>query len=209
MTTAIYEHHVLAVAPGALSTSLDTVRTIGREKLAASGGRLFGAWKPLIGLSLNHVVIVTEWPDEKAARQNLNAVLSGLAPHTVEQHDLWLPTLRPGPGATPPTTPGYVTHRWYDIRADGLDRFLDLTRQTWSNWEGTHDGEVLGLWRTLAEPRPGIIRMRLMAWYKDMSVWENSRHWKGTKGAETANQNLGQRYDMTIDSAVSILQHDG
>ncbi len=210
MSTSIYEHHVLAIAPGELAASLDLVRTRGRASVEAAGGRLFGAWKPLIGLSLNHIVVVTEWPDDAAAEPSSNnAVLRGLDGPAVEQHDYWLPTLRPAPGATLPTTPGYVTHRWYDIHADGLDRFLELTRQTWGNWEGTHAGEVLGLWRTSQEPRPGVIRMRLMAWYKDMSAWETSRHWKGTKGAETANQNLGQRYDMTIDSAVSMLQHDG
>ena len=54
-----------------------------------------------------------------------------------------------------------------------------------------------------------LSRMRLMAWYRDMATWEQSRHWKKTPGAETANENLGQRYDLTLDSAVSILQPVG
>lgn len=201
----IYEHHVLAVAPGRLADALGHVKGPGALAAAQAGGRLFGAWKPLIGLSLNHVVAITGWPNQAAAERSAHAAVADVPGATVEQHDLWVPTLRPAPGASPPARPGFVTHRWYDIREDGLDRFLQLSGQTWGNWEGTHDAEVIGLWRSLTVPGPGLIRMRLMAWYRDMAAWERSRHWKKTPGAETANQNLGQRYDMTIDSAVSIL----
>lgn len=202
----IYEHHVVAFGPGRLASVIATISGTGSDAVAARGGSLFGLWKPLIGLSFNHVVVVTVWPDETAALANAHAVLSGLEDVHVESHDLWLATLRPAPGDKPRNDPGFVTHRWYDIKAEDLDRFLALTSQTWGNWEGTHDGQVIGLWRTLAPPGPGLIRMRLMAWYRDMGVWERSRHWNQTKGAETANQNLGARYGLTLDSAVSILQ---
>ena len=203
---AIYEHHVAVFGPGRLGETGATFNGAGRAAVEARGGRVLGVWKALIGLSLNHVVVLTEWADEAAAVANADAVLAGQTGLTIEQHDLWVPTLRPAPGASPRSEPGFVTHRWYDIRESDLERFLELSSATWGNWEGTHDGEVIGLWRTLAPPAPGLLRMRLMAWYRDMSVWERSRHWKGTKGAETANRNLGQRYDLTLDSAVSILQ---
>ncbi|MGE3915395.1 MAG: hypothetical protein AB7F78_06810 [Hyphomicrobiaceae bacterium] len=203
---SIYEHHVVAFGHGRLAEVTGVIATRGREAVAARGGQVFGVWKPLIGLAFNHAVVVTEWPDEAAATANADAVLADLAGLTKEQHDLWLPTLRPAPGAVARTEPGYVTHRWYDIREDDLERFLTLSSATWGNWEGTHDSQVQGLWRERTPPAPGLLRMRLMAWYRDMSVWERSRHWKGTRGAETANRNLGQRYDLTLDSAVSILQ---
>lgn len=203
---AIFEHHVVAFGPGRVSEVGAAIATTGRDAVAAKGGRLFGVWKPLIGLSFNHIVAVTEWPDEAAARRNANAALAGIEGLTVENHDLWAPTLRPFPGASPRNDPGFVTHRWYVIRESDFERFLKLSSATWGNWEGTHDGEVIGLWRALEPPGPGLIRMRLMAWYRDMATWERSRHWKKTPGAETANRNLGQRYDLTLDSAVSILQ---
>jgi len=203
---AVYAHHVLAVAPGRLASVADALATSGRAAVEARGGSLFGRWKALIGFSLNHVVVLTEWPDEAAARSGAAEVLRGAADAAIEQHDLWLPTLRPRPGAVARCDPGFVTHRWYDIRETDLERFLELSAGTWGNWESVHDGEVLGLWRSLASPGSGLLRMRLMAWYRDMSVWERSRHWKGTKGAETANRTLGARYDLTLDSAVSILQ---
>jgi hypothetical protein len=201
-----YEHLVIAFGPGQLAGVAAAIASDGRARVEDRGGRLFGTWKSLIGLSLNHVVVVVEWPDEAAARSAWGAVADGIADAVVEQHDLWHATLRPAPGFTPRHDGGFVTHRWYDIRDSELERFLELSSNTWTNWEGTHDGEVIGLWRADEPPAPGRIRMRLMAWYRDMGVWERSRHWKGTKGAETANQNLGARYDLTLDSAVSILQ---
>jgi hypothetical protein len=203
---AVYEHHVAAFGPGRLAEVTAAMAGPGAKAAAAHGGRLFGVWKPLIGLSFNHAVVVTEWPDEAAARANLHAALAGLAGLTVESHDLWLPTLRPKPGHIPRNEPGFVTHRWYLIRESDLDRFLELSAATWGNWESTHDAQVIGLWRTLEPPASGLLRMRLMAWYRDLATWERSRHWRGTKGAEAANQSLGARYDLTLDSAVSILQ---
>ena len=202
----VHEHHVVRFETGRLDAVAAAVRTQGKAAAEARGGELFGLWKALIGLSLNHIVVLTEWPDEAAARAGAHATVAGIDGLVVEQHDLWLPTLRPLPGARPPREPGFVTHRWYDIREPDIERFLQLSSSTWGNWEGVHDGQVIGLWRTAWPMAPGIVRMRLMAWYRSMDAWERSRYWRGTKGAETANQNLSARYNLNIDSAVSILQ---
>ncbi len=203
---SIYEHVVAAVEPGTLAAALDDASGPGLRAVEAAGGRLFGLWKPLIGLSFNHVVAVVEWPTADAPGRAAGLLLGRFDGARIEQNDLWVATLRPKPGAVARQDPGFVTHRWYDIEEAGLDRFLELSANTWGNWEGTHDSQVQGLWRSETRPGPGLIRMRLMAWYASMDAWERSRHWKGTKGAETANANLTQRYDMTRDSAVSILQ---
>lgn len=203
---SVYEHHVVGFGPGRLAEVTHAISGAGRAAVQAKGGQVFGVWKPLIGLAFNHAVVVTEWPDEQAALANADTAIAGIPDLRKVAHDIWLPTLRPAPGTLSRREPGFTTHRWYDIREGDLDRFLALSSATWGNWEGTHDSQVQGLWRVKAPPAPGLIRMRLMAWYRDMSVWERSRHWKGTKGAETANENLGQRYDLTLDSAVSILQ---
>lgn len=203
---AIYEHHVVAFGPGRLPAIAAAVKMSGAARVQTAGGRLFGAWKPLIGLAFNHLVVVTEWPDDQTLRKNAHSAITDLEGIAVAEHDVWVPTIRPAPGVVARSDPGFVTHRWYDIRESDFDRFLELSSATWKNWEGVHDGAVLGLWREQMPRSPGMIRMRLMAWYRDMSVWERSRHWKGTSGAETANENLTARYDLTRDSAVSILQ---
>lgn len=203
---AVFEHHLVAFGPGRLAEVSGQIAGPGRAAVVARGGQPFGLWKALIGHSLNHVVVLTEWPDEASARANASVALGGVEGVTIEAHDLWLPTVRPMPGAKARQEHGFVTHRWYDIREGDFEQFLALSAATWDNWEGQHDGEVMGLWRTVAPPAPGLIRMRLMAWYRDMSVWERSRHWKKTPGAETANANLSARYELNLDSAVSILQ---
>ena len=203
----IFEHHVLAIAPGRLDACLQHLDGVGRQRVREAGGRCFGLWKPLIGLSLNHAVILTEWPDMDAALTRRHDILSGLAARdaAIEHHDLWQPTLRPVAGDMPPADPGYVTLRWYDITAEDLDAFLARSAGVWPNHEAAHGTRVIGLWRSLTAPAPGHIRMRLMAWYPDLAAWERSRHWKGTVGAETANSELTKRYAMTRDSAVSVL----
>jgi len=202
----IYEHHIIGFGPGRTADVGKAIATIGRNAIEAKGGKLFGVWKPLIGLRFNNIVCVTEWPDELAAAAHANTAVAAISDIEILQRDLWLATLRPQPGAIARADPGFVTHRWYDIRESDFQQFLELSANTWGNWEGAHDGAVQGLWRQKAEPSPGLIRMRLMAWYASMAAWENSRHWKGTRGAEVANKNLGARYDLTLDSSVSILQ---
>jgi hypothetical protein len=203
----VYAHHVVGFGPGRLAGITGHLVGAGRSAVRASGGELFGVWKPLIGLSLNHAVVLTRWPDLGAAERHAGTVLDGLEDLGIVERDLWQPTLRPLPGQPPPDRrDGYVTHRWYDIHESDLDRFLELSAQTWSSWEGVHAGSVIGLWRSLAAPAPGRVRMRLMAWYRDLGVWERSRYWKRTPGAETANRSLSARYGVTLDSAVDILE---
>jgi hypothetical protein len=201
---SIYQHHVLAIPPKQHGAIADRIV---RENIAAHSGRLFGIWKSLLGLSLNHLIVLTEWPDAEAAIAHGADVLQGVEGARIELCDLWQPTLRPAPGSRlPELSGGYYSHRHYDIAAGTLQTFLDHSASAWGSFEGTHASQVIGLWRSTHVPAPGIIRMRLMAWYQDMATWERSRYWKATSGAETANAQLGARYAMTLDSAVSIVE---
>lgn len=201
---SVLAHHVLAVPQRGHAEAAEAIAaSVSRYE----GARLYGIWKPLIGLSLNHLVVLTGWPDTMTALGGAGTVVPRLPGVGIVQQDLWTPTLRPAPGAPLPRFEGgYYSHRHYDIEEDGLQSFLEHSGAAWGNFEGTHASSVIGLWRSSHVPAPGLIRMRLMAWYRDMGVWEASRYWKGTRGAETANQRLGARYGMTIDSAVSIVE---
>lgn len=204
---SVFQHHVLSIAPRQHTVVATRIKDTGSATIAAHGGRLFGIWKPLLGLSLNHLVVLAEWPDATAAIAHGADILAGIDGATLELCDLWQPTLRPAPGARlPELSGGYYSHRHYDIAAETLPAFLEHSSSAWGSFEGTHPSQVIGLWRSSHVPAPGIIRMRLMAWYQDMATWERSRYWKGTAGAETANAQLGARYAMTLDSAVSILE---
>lgn len=204
---SVFQHHVLAIPPRAHAAIADRIRDDGGPAISEHGGRLYGIWKPLLGLSLNHLIVLAEWPNAEAALVHGPDVLTGIEGATVELCDLWQPTLRPAPGSQlPALNGGYYSHRHYDIAADMLPTFLEHSAAAWGSFEGTHPSQVIGLWRSSHVPAPGIIRMRLMAWYQDMATWERSRYWKGTSGAETANKQLGARYAMTLDSAVSMVE---
>ena len=204
---SIYQHHVLAIPPRRHEAIAAEIAGPGSTAIGRLGGRLFGIWKPLLGLSLNHLIVLAEWPNTDAAIANGADLLKDIEGATLEACDLWQPTLRPAPGTRlPQLDGGYYSHRHYDIAADELQTFLDHSASAWGSFEGTHASQVIGLWRSSHVPAPGIVRMRLMAWYQDMATWERSRYWKGTAGAETANKQLGARYAMTIDSAVSIVE---
>ena len=204
---SIRQHHVLAIPPKQHAAIADHIKDAGSAAIAAHGGRLVGIWKPLLGLSLNHLVVLAEWPDAEAALALGADILADIEGTHVELCDLWRPTLRPAPGARLPELPGgYYSHRHYDIAAESLPRFLEHSAAAWGSFEGTHASQVIGLWRSSHVPAPGTIRMRLMAWYQDMATWERSRYWKGASGAEAANAQLGARYAMTLDSAVSIVE---
>lgn len=204
---SVFQHHILAIPPKQHGVIADHIKGGGVDAIAANGGRLFGIWKPLLGLSLNHLVVLTEWPDADAAITYGADILTCIEGARVELGDLWQPTLRPAPGASlPEFHGGYYSHRHYDIAAETLPTFIEHSAAAWGSFEGTHASQVIGLWRSSHVPAPGLIRMRLMAWYQDMATWEHSRYWKGTSGAETANAQLGARYAMTLDSAVSIVE---
>ena len=204
---SVYQHHVLAIPPRQHEAIAERLKDAGSAAIARNGGRLFGIWKPLLGLSLNHLIVLAEWPNANTALTRGANILTGIEGATLEWCDLWQPTLRPAEGARlPELAGGYYSHRHYDIAADTLPAFLEHSASAWGSFEGTHPSQVIGLWRSSHVPAPGLIRMRLMAWYQDMATWERSRYWKGTAGAETANKQLGARYAMTLDSAVSIVE---
>ena len=202
----LYAHHVLGFGPGRREAVLGHIQSSGIPAITAKGGRLLGLFKPLIGLSLNHAITIVEWPDEAGASASGGLILTGLAGHTIVQHDLWEATLRPAPGARLPEDPGLYSHRWFDVADADVARFLELSGGAWDNFESAHGSQVIGLWRSRAAPAPGVTRLRLTAWYEDMAAWERSRWFNKPAGAEIANARFAERAALTLDSAVSIVQ---
>ena len=200
----IFQHHVLVTAPrGAAAVagqlaSQASAATVG-------GGRIFGVFTAMIGLGLNHVVMLSEFPDEATARSI--DLLKGI-PAGVVRHEFWEPDPRPAPGEALGETDGFFSHRWFDCAEADWPRFRDLSTTAWDNFEGVHDTRVVGFWRSRTPPATGLTRVWLMAWYKDLSAWEASRfvlHPTGT-AAEQAFANFRTRRELTVDSAVSMLR---
>ncbi len=200
----IYQHHVLATLPR------DAARVAGLAAKAdatarAAGGRVFAAFTPMIGLSNNHAVLLSEFPDEATARAC--DLLAGI-PCGIERHEFWEPAPRPAAGETIPEIEGVFSHRWFDCADGDWPRLQELSVSAWDNFEGVHDTRVIGFWRSRTPPAAGLTRVWLMAWYRNLGAWEGSRWFLGNKGEEAAQayERFRARSLLTVDSAVSLLR---
>ena len=201
----IFQHHVLATAPKGAAAVAQQLASHGANAATAVGGRVFGVFTAMIGLSLNHVVLLSEFPNEATARgvDLLRGVAAG-----VVRHEFWEPDPRPTPDETLPETDGFFSHRWFDCTEADWPRFRELSATAWDNFEGVHDTRVVGFWRSRTPPASGLTRVWLMAWYKDLAAWQASRFALNPVGtaAEQAFANFRVRREMTVDSAVSMLR---
>ena len=201
----IFQHHVLATAPKGAAEVAKTLATQGNAAAASVGGRVFGAFTAMIGLGINNVVMLSEFPDEAAARGV--DLLAGV-PAGIARHEFWEPDPRPTTSETFPETEGFFSHRWFDCAEADWPRFRDLSATAWDNFEDVHDTRVIGFWRSRTPPATGLTRVWLMAWYKNLAAWEASRFMLNPVGtaAEQAFANFRLRREMTVDSAVSMLR---
>jgi len=201
----IFQHHVLAVAPRAAQDVGKRLLSSAAPAAQAAGGRVFGVFTPMIGLSNNHVVMLSEFPDEAAARGV--DLLAGI-PAGMERHEFWEPDPRPAADEAFPEADGFFSHRWFDCADADWPRFRELSATAWDNFEGVHDTRVIGFWRSRTAPGLGLTRVWLMAWYKHLAAWEASRFVLNPVGtaAEQAFANFRARRDLTVDSAVSMLR---
>ena len=94
----IYDQRNVLFPPRQADPGIQQILHTGQAAIATKGGRIFGIFKPVIGLSINRAVIITEWPDEAAAGASGALILTGVTGAEVELQDLWEPTSRPLPG---------------------------------------------------------------------------------------------------------------
>ena len=181
--------------------------TTGAKSVALKGGHLFGVFRPVIGLSTNRAVIITEWPDEASAKAFGHLISDGVEGAHLESHDLLEPATRPKPGGRPNDQGGVYSHRAFDILEADWPRFLELSVAAWDNFEDAHDARVAGFWKCRTPPAAGHLRVRLMAWYQSLDAWERSRWWNpdAREGSEASFARFRERSQMLRDTGVSIL----
>lgn len=203
----IYDQRIVRFGPRLADAGVRHLVTEGARAIAVNGGKLFGVFKPVIGLSQNCVVVITEWQDEAAAHTHAASTLQGVNDARVAAHDLWEPTVRPLPGELPEETSGFYSHRAFDIRPENWPRFLELSSDAWDNFEGVNESVVKGFWKARTPPAPGLLRVRLMAWYANLDAWERSRWWSSNArpGQEDAIRRFRERSAMLEDNEVAIL----
>lgn len=203
----IYDQRIIHFAPHQIDAGADHTKSVGRDALAAKGGRLFGIFKGVIGLSANRLVVVSEWPDEATAAAWGQLAVDGATGARIESRESWEPTSRPKAGQKLSETGGIYSHRAFDILDQDWPRFLELSEAAWGNFEDVHATRVVGFWKSRTPPAPGQIRVRLMAWYDSLDAWERSRWWNPAAkgGSAEAFARFRERSQMLQDTHVSIL----
>ncbi len=203
----IHDQRILRFGPRLADAGARQLVSVGARAVADQGGKLFGVFKPVIGMSQNCVVVITEWPDEAEAATRAAAALQSVSGAHLMAQDLWEPTARPLPGEAPSETSGFYSHRAFDIRPENWPRFLELSTTAWDNFEGVNESVVKGFWKTRTPPEPGLMRVRLTAWYASLDAWERSRWWSSNArpGQEAAIQRFRERSSMLENNEVSIL----
>lgn len=203
----IYDQRIIVFEPRRIEDGALHAVTVGGAAIEQKGGQLFGAFKGVIGLSANRLVVVSEWSDEVAAAAWGHLAIDGFGGARIEARETWEPTSRPLPGARPAETGGVYSHRAFDILEADWPRFRELSETAWGNWEGIHAARVAGFWKSRTPPAVGQLRVRLMAWYESLDAWERSRWWNpaAKHGSAEAFARFRERSQMLQDTHVSIL----
>jgi hypothetical protein len=173
--TPIYQYTTLRLARGRNVATRVASHLVGEggTRLAEAGGSLYGLWAGQLGFSSDEAVLITVWPDERTARLNAEAHVSGSAAVVDATSECLVPTLRPK-DPTPPTGPGMFVLRWFDIEADALPEVIRLSGEAWETFEKIYDARIFGLFRA-SQAEPGHARLLLITRYASYAVWEDSR----------------------------------
>lgn len=203
----IHDQRILRFGPGLADAGARQLVTEGARAVGGRGGKLFGVFKPVIGMSQNCVIVITEWPDDSTAAAHAASAWQDVSGAQQVAHDLWEATARPLPGDAPAETSGFYSHRAFDIRPENWPRFLELSSEAWGNFEGVNDTVVKGFWKARTPPAPGLMRVRLMAWYASLDAWERSRWWSANArpGQDDAIRRFRERSALLEDNEVAIL----
>ena len=197
-----YEYRTVKVPTNGWPGLTGRIKVEGAADVEAASGHFYGLWLGHIGLGANEVIVVTDWPDEAAARESGGLAVAFDSNIETLSVELLSPTVRPTDN-TPPAAEGIYAHRWFDVAAEDWPEFLELSEEAWPNMEAVFECEIKGFWRRLSE-KPGWAEVLLMTWYRDLSVWEASRFWGKSPNpdADKAMDRFRRRRQLTLDTIV-------
>ena len=177
---------------------LDLVKIINTRILPEAGQAgysLYGLFFGLFGLASNEIYLA-------AMREDDGPFPDGITPLSklVAEQDLTLqesyqlaPTVRPTEH-TARSRAGIYVFRWFDVLNRDVDQIVKLSDEAWVPFEGGFESEVQGLFAE-KDRRPEQGKMLLLTWYRDLTVWENSR-----KPSPEAKERFLKRHDLTVET---------
>jgi len=150
------------------------IRDSATPAIAEAGGEVLGLFQGQLGFSSNEAVLLLRWPS--ASRDRLREV--DRAPGVFTMHpEMLVPTVRPG-DKDMLRKGGMTVHRWFTVDADQVDDFVSLSNRAWTNFEGSYQTQIFGLFtaeRTAQDLREGAGRLLLLTYYASYGAWEESR----------------------------------
>ena len=191
----IYEYCRFKTAPRALHSAPAAARERLAERARASGGKLFGCWRSVVGLGLarDEGIAVTSWASVAAAK--------AATPVADAECTLLKATVRPLTDAAP-TYEGVYVFRWFDVAEAEWQDFCDLSNAAWPNMESVFDVNICGFWKSL-DTKPPASKSLLLTRYADLSVWEASRWWNKPVAAADASMSRFKARNEMIDATVA------
>jgi len=159
------------------------------------GHEIFGVFGSLLGLATNEVYLVT-YGETELALQLPDSI-------TTVSDRAFMPTVRPTTHE-PANSPGVYVFRWFSVNPSTVKEIADLSAAAWPDFESSFDTRVQGLF---AEDQAAPETMLLITWYRNLTVWEASRH-----PPQNARDNFLRRHKLTLNAlpiATSLLSADG
>lgn len=153
------------------------------KQIQTAGHGVFGIFTSLFGLASNEIYLVTF--GETQASISFPDEVQLLSTH------LFNPTLRPL-NHQPRTRAGIYVFRWFSVLPGAVDEIIQLSYNAWPAFEGNFETEVQGLF-VEATGQPS--EMLLITWYKNLSVWEESRH-----PPKDARESFLRRHQLTLNA---------
>ncbi len=166
-----YEYTTFRIERGgwpALRDGVGDIDTASREL----GGAVYLLCSGMIGLASDEGILIRTGSDDGP---NGDGSAASIVTGSVFQDwgsERLSPTVRPL-DATPPREPGVYAHRWFWLKPEHLDEFLQLSEHgIWPYFEA--DGcEIIGLWR--GDDDGSLRRLLLITRYPSVAHWERTR----------------------------------
>ena len=193
---ATYE--LLMVKDNKSNGILDMVRKINTRILPEAeqaGYSLYGLFFGLFGLASNELYLVAVRGNNLTSEEKITPLASLVAGHDLSLQESYqlAPTVRPTEH-TARSRAGIYVFRWFDVLNRDVDQIVKLSDEAWVPFEGGFESEVQGLFAE-KDRRPEQGKMLLLTWYRDLTVWENSR-----KFPPEAKERFLKRHDLTVET---------
>ncbi|GGG37680.1 hypothetical protein GCM10010964_26900 [Caldovatus sediminis] len=208
MAAGMLRYDELRTAPNAGEPAADRQNGAAAAALRGRGGALFGVWLPLVGLSINTVVVASVWDGDPPASPGAGLLETDAA--VIGQRSRAFAPLARGVVPPSPARGGIHTHRWFVLREADVERLVALTLPAWEALEADSAARIEGLWRCRETEPEGVATLLMLVWYPSLAEWEATRFWRPKPaGAAQPNRDawagaFRQRRDLLLDSWVTV-----